>query len=191
MKQSSQVAIFVQLPQPNAGRRFLPPMTDYPKPGAQAMKTFKVTVPQATYDAFERTTQQRGGSVKEYVAPLLIALGAGEIQPRYDYAIPPPPAPVPAAPLVADRIHGLPRLSAACRALLTLVCQEYEQTGGDRTDATNAELGQVLHVHGITIARAVQQLQLSGWLLVKLYANGANGRQLWPSERARAVYGAR
>jgi hypothetical protein len=71
------------------------------------------------------------------------------------------------------------------------VCQEYEQTGGDRTDATNAELGQALRVHGITVARAVAQLEACGWLHVRLYGNGANGRQLWPTDKARAVYGAR
>jgi hypothetical protein len=168
-------------------------MTDSSKltPAMRGMECLKVYVPQGTAHNIRQQAQALGIPVSAHLSPVVVAVGSGQLAASYAYAAPPPAAAISVLPGVAERIHALPRLSAACRALLALVCQEYEQTGGDRTDATNAELGQALRVHGITVARAVTQLQVGGWLHVRLYANGANGRQLWPSEKARAVYGAR
>ncbi len=168
-------------------------MMQPPKPGAPGpsmMKTFKVTVPQATYDALERQAAQYG-SLKQHVAPILIALGAGEIRPRYEYAPPPALPPVPAPASIAQRIGGIKGLSGTERALLALVCEEYSGTNGDRTVATNAELGQQLGVSGPHVKRVVSALEDTGWLSVKLYANGANGRQLWPTVKTLVLLGSR
>lgn len=166
-------------------------MTHGPKlsPAQRGLEAIKVYVPAGTAHSLRAQAQQLGIPVTAHLAPLLVAVGSGELRARHEYTPPPAPAPPAGTLTMTERLRRIPRLSESCRALLARVCATYAETGGDGTVDTNRELGAVLHVHWRTISSAVATLELAGWLLVKLYAHGANGRRLLPTAQAKRAAG--